>query len=81
MLHMKTKDKYDVVKEMKQIKAMNPVCIFGNDEDEERLKAFSGNGISIEKLPGNHHFNNDYNAITTIILKDFKNSNTSAPLK
>ena len=81
MLHMKTKDKYDVVKEMKQIKAMNPVCIFGNDEDEETLKAFSGNGISIEKLPGNHHYNNDYNAITTIILKDFKNSNTSAPLK
>ena len=81
MLHMKTKDKYDVVKEMKQIKAMNPVCVFGNDEDEETLKAFSGNEISIEKLPGNHHYNNDYNAITAIILKDFKAENITKPTK
>lgn len=81
MLHMRTKDKYDVVKEMKQIKAMNPVCIFGADEDEDLQKTFSTNGIRIETLPGNHHYNNDYNAITTIVLKDFKNSNTSAPLK
>ncbi len=72
MLHLKTKDKYDVVKEMKQIKTMNPVCIFGNDEDEEIQKSFSDSEIKIEKLPGNHHYDNDYNAITTIILKDFK---------
>lgn len=79
MLHMKTKDKYDVVKEMKEIKAMNPVCIFGNEEDGDIQKSFSTNEIRIEKLPGNHHYNNDYSAITAIILKDFKTENLPKP--
>ena len=74
MLHLRTKDKYDVVKEMKQIKAMNPVCIFGSDEDEDTQKSFSSNEIRIEILPGNHHYNNDYNTITEVILKDFQNT-------
>jgi len=81
MLHFRTKDKYDVVKEMKQIKAMNPVCIFGTDEDDEIQKSFSAEEIKIEKLPGTHHYNNDYNAITGIILKDFRPDNTTKPLK
>jgi len=75
MLHLRTKDKYDVVGELKQIKTMNPVCIFGSDEDEEIQKPFLSNGIRVEKLPGTHHYNNDYGAITAIILKDFKNEN------
>jgi type IV secretory pathway VirJ component len=75
MLHLRTKDKYDVVSELKQIKAMNPVCIFGNEEDGEIQKPFLANGVRIEKLPGTHHYNNDYGAITAIILKDFKNEN------
>ena len=79
MLHMRTKDKYDVLKEMEQIKAMNPVCIFGKDEDEEIQKTFSTNGVRIETLPGNHHYNNDYSAITTIILNDFKHESLSKP--
>ena len=74
MLHLRTKDKYDVVKEMKQIKQMNPVCIFGSDEDDETQKSFSSNEIKIEMLPGNHHYNNDYNTITEVILKDFQNT-------
>lgn len=71
MLHMARKDKYNVVNEMKQIKALNPVCIFGNEENEETQKSFSENEIRIEKLPGTHHYNSDFNAITGIILKDF----------
>jgi len=74
MLHLRTKDKYDVVKEMKQIKAMNPVCIFGSDEDEDTQKSFTANEIRIAILPGTHHYNNDYNAITEVILKDFQHT-------
>jgi type IV secretory pathway VirJ component len=72
MLHLKTKDKYDVLSEMKLIKAMNPVAIFGNDENEDIQKLFSSNEIRIEKLPGNHHYNNNYQAITEVIFKDFQ---------
>jgi type IV secretory pathway VirJ component len=74
MLHLRTKDKYDVVKEMKQIKTMNPVCIFGSDENEETQKPFTANEIRIEILPGTHHYNNDYNTITGVILKDFQHT-------
>ncbi len=81
MLHLRTKDKYNVVEEMKLIKAMNPVCIFGNDEDEEIQKSFSSNGIRTEKLPGNHHYNNDFNAIAAIILKDIKQTGVPVPEK
>lgn len=72
MMHMKTKDKYDVVNEMKQIKAMNPVAVFGYEEEETIQKSFSENEIRIEKLPGNHHYNNDYEAITELILRNFQ---------
>ena len=71
MLHLARKDKYNVVNEMKQIKALKPVCIFGDEENEETQKSFSENEIRIEKLPGTHHYNSDFNAITGVILKDF----------
>lgn len=76
MLHLARKDKYNVVNEMKEVKALNPVCIFGNEENEETLKSFSANEIRIEKLPGTHHYNSDFNAITGIILRDFKDPNS-----
>ena len=81
MLHLKMKDKYNVVDEMKLVKAMNPVCIFGNEEDEEIQKSFSSNGIKIEKIAGNHHYNNDFNAISAIILKDIKLTNIPVLVK
>ena len=70
MLHLKTKDKYDVPAEMKKIVALKPVCIFGNEEDKELLKEFSSPEIRIEILPGSHHYNNDFNAVIEIILKN-----------
>ena len=74
MLHFKTNDKYDVPGELKQIKAMNQVCIFGNDEGSDVRNIFSTANIKVETLPGNHHYNNDFNAVADIILKDFQNS-------
>ncbi|HZL08541.1 MAG TPA: AcvB/VirJ family lysyl-phosphatidylglycerol hydrolase [Prolixibacteraceae bacterium] len=70
MLNIKTRDKYFVTDELKQIKYLNPICVFGNEEDPNLLKKFSSSGIQVETLPGNHHYNNDYNAISEIILKN-----------
>ena len=72
MLHLKTKDKYNVTEEMKKIKSLNPVCIFGNEEDEELRKNFSEAVIRIKTLPGNHHYNNDFNAVAETIIQDFQ---------
>jgi type IV secretory pathway VirJ component len=71
MLSLQTKEKYDVVGELERIKSLNPVCIFGNEEDIEIRNHFSMTGIKIETLPGNHHYNDDYNALSSIIVKDF----------
>lgn len=71
MLHLKTNEQYNVVKEMKGIQALNPVCIFGSEEEESTRKSFTDEGIRIELLPGTHHYNSDFNAISGIILKDF----------
>ena len=71
MLHLKTTDRYDVVKGMKLAQALNPVCIFGSEEEESTRKLFREEGVRVELLPGTHHYNSDFNAISGIILKDF----------
>jgi type IV secretory pathway VirJ component len=72
MLNFSSREKYDVLSELKQIKPMNPVCIFGSDEDAEFQSILSKAAIKTEILPGSHHYNNDFEAISTLILKDLK---------
>ena len=72
MLHFKTSEKYNVLEEIKKIKALNPVCIFGEEEDSSLRNHFSETGAKIITLPGNHHYNNDYTAIIASILKSYE---------
>ncbi len=75
MLSFKTNDKYDVLNEMKLITSLNPVCVFGNGEDEELKNHFSVKGVKVETLPGSHHYDNDYKAVAALILKDYTHDN------
>lgn len=65
-------DHYDVISELKKIKPYNPVCFFGNEEEETIRKRFSEAGIKIVDLPGSHHYNNDYNKIAESIFNELK---------
>jgi type IV secretory pathway VirJ component len=69
MLSIDTEEKYNVIAELKKIKSLDPVCIFGEDEDDNVRKQFVDNGITVITLPGSHHYNNDFNAITEDVLK------------
>lgn len=71
MLSFNTTGKYKVLDEIKKIKELNPVCVFGEEEDSSLRNLFSESGIKTVILPGNHHYNNDYLALTEIILKRF----------
>lgn len=71
MLHFKNQERYNVPEGLVRIKAYQPVCIFGDEEDEQTVGAFSRDGIRIEKLPGSHHYDDDYSAIAHVVLKDF----------
>ncbi len=70
MLHFKTKDKYDVMSELKLIRELNPVCIFGSDENNEMLNTCKKEEIKTGILPGTHHYNSDFEAISSFIRKD-----------
>jgi len=71
MLNLGHKEKYNVISELKKITTLRPVCVFGNDEGVELRNLFSIKGVRVETLPGSHHYNNDFNALATIIGKDF----------
>jgi len=70
MLNFGSQGKYDVSSELKKIKQMNPVCIFGTDEANDFQNALTKDGIKTEVLPGSHHYNNDFEAISNLILKN-----------
>ena len=70
MLSIKTEDRYNVPDEVEKIKALNPVCIFGDEEGTELRDHFSASGAKIEVLPGSHHYSDDFNAVSVIIFKD-----------
>jgi len=65
-------DNYDVISEIKKIKAYNPVCFFGSEEDPEIRKRFAASDIKTIEIPGSHHYNNDYIKIAEDILKEIK---------
>lgn len=69
MLNFSNKEKYDVLSELKKNSGLNPVCVFGNEEDYELRKHFSMTGVKVETLPGSHHYDNNYDAVSDIILK------------
>ena len=75
MLDFSHKEEYNVVGELKKILSLNPVCIFGNEEDSEIRRHFSITGVKIETLPGSHHFDDDYNGLATVICKDYLHGN------
>jgi type IV secretory pathway VirJ component len=73
LLNIATNQKYDVLGQMKKIKSWNPVCIFGDEEDPDEQSHFSGEGIKVEILRGDHHYNKNYKAVADVILRDFLN--------
>lgn len=69
MLQVNTTEKYNVINEIESIKALNPVCFFGNEESESVRKKFDTKGVKVITLPGNHHFDNGFASIVNGVLK------------
>jgi len=61
-------DKFDVLAELKKSASKNIVCIFGEAEGSNSHKLFKATGAEIKLLPGNHHYENDFNAISNEII-------------
>jgi len=65
-------DKYNVLGEVKKSSSLHINCIFGKDEESEIPKLFKNAGTIIKLLPGSHHYNNDFSAISNEILNSFE---------
>lgn len=75
MLSINKRDKYNVLAEVKMIKSLNPVCLFGNEESAELRSHFIATGVKVETLPGNHHYNDDYQTLSLAIIRGLTGGN------
>jgi type IV secretory pathway VirJ component len=69
MLHLDIRDEqFDVLQEVKK-SALKPLCLFGEKEEPTRTEHFKAAGAKIIILPGNHHFDDNFDLIVERILK------------
>ena len=61
--------KYNVINEVKKIKSMKILCMFGDSEDQDRTKQFRFDPVKIIELPGKHHFRFNFPLIVERILE------------
>ncbi len=73
MLNLHNVGKYDVLKEMGKISALNPICVFADEEDRNTIKQFKGVCSKVIELPGGHHYNNNLLAVARIVYSHFVN--------
>lgn len=70
MLNLGGNHPYNVVAEYKKISKIPAVCFFGAAEDLETIKQFRMAGIKVQTIPGNHHFNDNFQEIVNAIVKE-----------
>ncbi len=77
MIGLAKKDPYPVPDEIKKIRQMNPVCIFGDEEDAQLQALFGKAGARIVVVLGNHRYNNKPNVAAEAIYKEAEKGKTS----
>jgi type IV secretory pathway VirJ component len=45
------------------------LCVYGNDEKESLCRLADTSAVRVDKRRGHHHFDGDYDAIATEILR------------
>lgn len=70
MLNMDLSEyKYNVTDEVKKIKSVKILCLFGTSEDPYRKKMFRFDPVQLVELPGKHHFKFNIPPIVEKILE------------
>lgn len=61
----------DSVATLPEIQRLAPtprLCIYGDAEELSVCPQLAGSGVELHKVPGDHHFNNDYKGLADLIL-------------
>jgi len=60
---------YHVLPEMKKIKTIPAVSFFGKEEGNDIPEKFEQDGLKVDIIPGDHHFDGDFQGISAAFLK------------
>ncbi|WP_158799506.1 AcvB/VirJ family lysyl-phosphatidylglycerol hydrolase [Pedobacter sp. L105] len=64
-----TPETYNVLPEMKKMKTIPAVSFFGKAEGNEIPEKFEQAGLKVDIIPGDHHFDGDFQGIANAFLK------------
>ncbi|HSC76444.1 MAG TPA: AcvB/VirJ family lysyl-phosphatidylglycerol hydrolase [Pseudomonadales bacterium] len=65
-------DPNPLLPEMEKISRIPLLCVYGDDDDETLCQQLTeSSGRHIVRLPGDHHFDGDYNTVTQLLLSQF----------
>jgi type IV secretory pathway VirJ component len=65
-------DPNPLLPEMTKISQIPVLCVYGEEDNETLCQQLSeGEGKHIVRLPGDHHFDGDYDAVTQLLLSRF----------
>jgi type IV secretory pathway VirJ component len=53
---------------MEKLNAIRRLCVYGAEEEDASCPKLAALGIIAEKMPGDHHFDEDYQGIARRIL-------------
>jgi type IV secretory pathway VirJ component len=62
-------DSLPIAPEMRTLSAARTLCIYGQDDDDALCPKLPANSAGAVKLPGDHHFEGDYEALAKVIVQ------------
>jgi type IV secretory pathway VirJ component len=58
-----------ILPELERLRGMPVLCVYGKDEKESLCRLADTTAVRVDRRPGRHHFDGDYDAIATEILR------------
>ena len=57
-----------ILPELERLRGTNMMCVYGKDEDESLCREVDSTLVHVVARPGKHHFDGDYQLLSTLIL-------------
>ena len=58
-----------ILPELERLRGMTVLCVYGKDEKESLCRLADTSAVRVDRRPGRHHFDGDYDAIAAEILR------------
>jgi type IV secretory pathway VirJ component len=58
-----------VLPQVRALDWIGRLCVYGEDDDKSLCPELTGLGVEVKKIPGDHHFDEDYAGVAELILE------------